>query len=50
MNWLQRRTGPVEKGPGEADHTTIWLALFLFVIIALICAVLMGHSIAFPVG
>jgi hypothetical protein len=44
------KNGPVERRPAETDHTAAWLAGILLVIAVMVIAVLMGDSIAFPVG
>jgi hypothetical protein len=45
-----RKGGLVKRDQGQTDHTAAWLALILLVIAALVIAVLMGDSIAFPAG
>jgi len=50
MDRLPKRSDSVERSPEEADHTALWLSLILLLIAALVVAVLIGDSIAFPVG
>ncbi len=50
MDRLHRTSEPAERRSEEVDHTALWFSLVLLGIAALVVAVLMGDSIAFPVG
>ena len=50
MDRSRAEIGLVSRKHHKADHTGAWLVGLLLVIVALAVAVLMGDSIAFPVG
>jgi hypothetical protein len=50
MDRLHERTRPFEERSDGADYTAAGLMLILLILAALVLAVLMGDSIAFPRG